>query len=208
MTEEEEEEGEEEGRRPPPPGHGGIGGALSGPSLGQPPLGYSAVSSSVDAKGYSSNEAVVALSWIPDQANSLAVGTGVKWLKLFDVREQRESYKIQAHPRGAVYGVTCDPHRPNMLATFSDATEPIKIWDTRKLDPASAGPVATIRPHSDQPGAQGQPPRVLQVAWSPASAGLLATVLAGCRAVQFWDVARSSSKPVQVRSARHHSAIF
>ena len=103
------------------------------------------------------SEATQALSWLPSMPSCIAVGTGVKWLRIYDLRrkpaESSRSWRTQnliaqylaffsedlnapksvvAHSR-AVNGVSFDPFHEHRLLTFSDDGI-IKLWDIRKLN--------------------------------------------------------------------------
>lgn len=74
----------------------------------------------------SNSEATLSLNWLPGDPYSLAVGTGFKWLRIYDIRGNSRPTSIVAHSK-TVNGVTFDPFNPMRLATFSeDGT--IKIW--------------------------------------------------------------------------------
>jgi WD repeat-containing protein mio len=134
----------------------------------------------------SNSEATVALSWVPLQPACLAVGTGFKWLRIYDLRaatvpaSASGSLSVVAHNK-AVLGVVFDRHRPHILATYTDGPqEAIKIWDIRRLD-TSMGPLVSLH-HSSK--------TLAQVSWCPTKPGILATASVEERYLSLWDVSK------------------
>ena len=123
---------------------------------------------------------MTALSWNSHQPTTLVVGTGLKYLRIYDMRlagvaagddsgggagaggglgvtvgddiaGSLAPLSVPAHAK-AVCGVAVEPHDGRLVATFSDsAGDDVKIWDLRRLDPGSPKPVVTIRPHAPSP---------------------------------------------------------
>ena len=96
------------------------------------------------------SEATQALSWLPSMPTCIAVGTGVKWLRIYDLRRMLYIYHLPvkfivlwvleditapksviAHSR-SINGVSFDPFNDGRLLTFSEDGI-IKLWDIRKL---------------------------------------------------------------------------
>ena len=120
-------------------------------------------------------ESAMALDWVPESPSCVAVGTGFKWLRLYDLRDKSPiSAGVMAHQR-SVQGVRFDSYRPRCLATFSDEGL-VKVWDVRKLSGNAIVEVAT--------GSKA----VRQVAWSPDRAGILATIASDEPWVSLWDI--------------------
>ncbi|KAJ0407657.1 hypothetical protein P43SY_010198 [Pythium insidiosum] len=162
----------------------------------------------------SNSEATVALSWVPMQPTCLAVGTGFKWLRIYDLRAASAvatsaagssasvgavasssssafataastPLSVVAHNK-AVLGVVFDPHRPHILATYTDAPqEVVKVWDIRRLDGA-AGPLASLHQTSKT---------LAQVSWCPTKPGILVTASAEERWISLWDVTKQDAEP-------------
>jgi hypothetical protein len=124
-------------------------------------------------------ESIVALSWLPGQQQCLAIGTGLKWLRMYDLRTSNaQPRSVIAHSK-AVHGVKFDKLRPHMLATFSEGTnEPIKIWDIRRLG-AEAKPAVILLPSLN---------KVTHLAWLPTRAGILATSGPKQPWIALWDI--------------------
>lgn len=131
----------------------------------------------------SNSEATVALSWVPLQPSCLAVGTGFKWLRIYDLRATMNGaapLSVVAHNK-AVLGVVFDRHRPHVLATYTDSPqEPIKVWDIRRLD-TNLGPLVSLHASSKT---------LAQVSWCPTKAGILATASVEERYLSLWDVSK------------------
>jgi hypothetical protein len=134
------------------------------------------------ARQLANAESVVALSWLPGQPQCLATGTGLKWLRMYDLRTSNaQPRSVIAHSK-SVHGVKFDKLRPHMLATFSEGSnEPIKIWDVRRLG-AEAKPAVVLQP------AYGQLNKVTHLAWLPTRAGILATSGPKQPWIALWDI--------------------
>jgi WD40 repeat protein len=61
------------------------------------------------------------MSWLPAHAHSLAIGSGAKWLRLYDVRGKKPTLSVLTGHAKRVGGVQFDPFCPNRLATCSAA---------------------------------------------------------------------------------------
>nr|CCA18830.1 conserved hypothetical protein [Albugo laibachii Nc14] len=126
------------------------------------------------------SEATVAVSWVPMEPSLLVTGTGFKWLRLYDLRMQTHMapLSVVAHTK-AVFGVTFDPQRPHLLATYSDGMqECIKVWDIRRID-ASTSPLASIQPSSRN---------ISHIVWCPARACTLVSSSSDEKYISFWDI--------------------
>jgi|MDSY01.2.fsa_nt_gb WD40 repeat protein len=169
----------------------------SSASLGDERLSTPAVAAMTPIFGGAYGEGVAAVSFLQGQDKTLAVGT-TKWLRIFDVRGPPESAtRIMAHER-AVRGLAVDPLRPHCLATFSDGhKEPINVWDIRKLDqPAKPTPWAIIKPFHVSKATTSS---VVDVAWSPMTTGVLASIQSDFRCLTFWETSRASnSRPLSL----------
>jgi WD40 repeat protein len=123
---------------------------------------------------FANSEAIVALSWLPNTPTALAAGTGNRWLRIYDLRDpSRVIASVGAHQK-SVFGVCFDPHRDNLLATFSEEST-IKLWDIRKLkDPTIQLPAGS---------------KVAQIGWCPTrGTGILASIGKDEKNIKLWDV--------------------
>ncbi|GBG27113.1 GATOR complex protein MIOS [Hondaea fermentalgiana] len=121
-------------------------------------------------------EPTYSLAWAPDKESCIAVGAGLGWLRLYDVRdaESQKPPAVVAHTK-IVSGIAFDPCRPDRLATFSEIDPFVKAWDLRRLDE----PIAIIHAVSRD---------IMQIAWSPVRSGLLACATADERFISLYDV--------------------
>eukprot|EP01117_Protostelium_nocturnum_P018083 TRINITY_DN7488_c0_g1_i2.p1 TRINITY_DN7488_c0_g1~~TRINITY_DN7488_c0_g1_i2.p1 ORF type:complete len:899 (-),score=298.73 TRINITY_DN7488_c0_g1_i2:10-2706(-) len=120
------------------------------------------------------SEATTALAWDPSNASCLVTGTGVKWLRIYDLRADTNSpQSVVAHSK-SVQGVSFDPFKHERLATFSEDGI-IKFWDVRNF----VEPVFSLVTNSK--GLQ-------QVEWCPKRSGVLASSSRDEKSIKFWDI--------------------
>lgn len=129
----------------------------------------------------------------------LAVGTGLRSLRLYDVRKARES-ATDVDTR-ATSGICFDPFESTRMASYyhgengnGNGNGIVEFWDTRKMPV----PVLTIHMHAqaaslseshDQEGGGGEGRgRLMQVAFSPRRRGLIGTLSAEARHVRLWTL--------------------
>ena len=133
----------------------------------------------------STSEAATSLAWHPSTAALLAVGTGSKWLRLYDTRDGVRggaSASVVAHSR-AVLGLRYDPHLHHRVASWSEDGL-VKVWDHRQL----TSPVLVV--HSS--GWKAAKARVVVEAdFCPTSPSLLATLSREEDFVRLWDLSAS-----------------
>jgi WD40 repeat protein len=137
---------------------------------------------------------VASLAWLMD-GNVLACGGQLRSLQLYDLRGAgggpagsavaapvSVSY---AHNFAVHVSAGSDPTRPWLLASFCRSpSEPVKIWDCRRMDSAS-GPVSEIKIRSGDYASY-----VSAVQWSPMESGRL--VVATGNTFHEYDVLSSS----------------
>lgn len=120
------------------------------------------------------SEATVALSWIPNAPSCLVTGTGVKWLRIYDLRADLSApQSVVAHSK-SVHGVKFDPFFPTRLATFSEDGI-IKLWDIRNF----VEPIFSLNSNSKG---------LIQVEWCPTRSGIIAAISRDERTIKFWDI--------------------
>ena len=158
------------------------------------------------------------MSWLPDNAHSLAVGTAMGWVKVYDTRTSNQtgaSCSILAHPAPRprkIRGIRPDPFRPYLFASYSDFPgDVVKIWDLRKVaNPTSKSVVppsfvivptsanAAVSPHSGNFSSQfassmgGDAEAVVDAAWSTARAGVMAVATSQRPCVSFYSTSTIS----------------
>ena len=128
----------------------------------------------------SHGDPVSSLAWQPRKSAVLAVGTGVKVLKIFDLRDggsrSAATASVSAH-RGAIISVDFDPERPSCICTVGKKDTVVKIWDMRRLGHL---PVAELTTHSSS---------LIQARFHPCRPGVLAIASKDENNVSVWDLA-------------------
>eukprot|EP01114_Cavostelium_apophysatum_P012662 TRINITY_DN288_c0_g1_i6.p1 TRINITY_DN288_c0_g1~~TRINITY_DN288_c0_g1_i6.p1 ORF type:complete len:932 (+),score=212.05 TRINITY_DN288_c0_g1_i6:136-2931(+) len=123
---------------------------------------------------FSNSEATTALAWLPSSPHCLVTGTGVKWLRLYDLRgDTNAPQSVVAHSK-SVHGVCFDPFKEERLATFSEDGL-IKLWDIRNFQEA----VFTLNTNSKG---------LLDIQWCPTRTGILASISRDEKNIKFWDL--------------------
>lgn len=115
----------------------------------------------------------------------MAVGTGFKWLRIYDSRGASRPLSVVAHNKG-VHGVQFDPFNSNRLATFSDDGI-IKLWDIRLL--RSSTPLMSV--HTS--GRSSKQRSLLQINWCPTRPGYLGTIFKDDSVLRLWDLSGAMS---------------
>ena len=126
----------------------------------------------------SNNEAVVSSGWFMDKPTSLALGTGFKWLRIYDIRSISQPLSVIAHIK-AVSLLAIDPHDTWRVATGSDEGI-VRLWDLRRL----TDPVQFI---------DTQNKRIDQMTWSPTQKNSLALLCKGETFLRQYDVSQNLS---------------
>eukprot|EP00762_Andalucia_godoyi_P005150 ANDGO_03996.mRNA.1 WD repeat-containing protein mio len=97
---------------------------------------------------FQGQEAAVSIAWLPFDPMSLAVGSGTRWLRIYDLRDTNTPKVQVAHSAKQVLGVRFDPFNHNRLMSYSDDGS-IKLWDIRRMDSPftsfTAGPKALVQ---------------------------------------------------------------
>ncbi|EFA82384.1 hypothetical protein PPL_04809 [Heterostelium album PN500] len=119
------------------------------------------------------SEATFSLAWIPNNPFCLIIGTGSKWLRIYDTRDSNISQSVTAHQK-SVNGISVDPFDNNRLATMSEDSV-VKIWDMRKFDEA----IISINTNYKA---------VQQIEWCPTRSGILATSGREKSTVKLYDI--------------------
>eukprot|EP01032_Pedospumella_encystans_P014614 gene14614-16769_t len=168
------------------------------------------------------SEAACSVSWLPDNAHSLAVGTSMGWVKVYDTRTNTSgaSCSIMAHPAPRprkIRGIRPDPFRPHLFATYSDYPgDVVKVWDLRKVanpsskaavvppsfivypqtaGTANASPINNSNTHSTSYFVNGggtEAEAVADVAWSTSRPGVLAVATSSRPVISFFSTNTAS----------------
>jgi len=167
------------------------------------------------------SEAACSVSWLPDNAHSLAVGTSMGWVKVYDTRTNTSgaSCSIMAHPAPRprkIRGIRPDPFRSHLFATYSDYPgDVVKVWDLRKVaNPGSkaavvppsfivypqaggtvSSPMSNNNTHSTSYFVNGggtEAEAVADVAWSTSRPGVLAVATSSKPVISFFSTSTAS----------------
>ena len=158
------------------------------------------------------SESATSIGWVGGSPSCLLVGTGFRWLRMYDLRAREASIgspvlSCHAHAK-AVYGVSSDPFHEMRVVSHSDEADGIiKGWDLRALREntplftiATTGKGAPLAPTdaAAMGGRGGSTARgVLHVGWCPTRKGLLSTVVEGSQTVYLWEVDQAIARHVE-----------
>jgi WD40 repeat protein len=143
---------------------------------------------------YGSSETITSLAWHLQNAQLLAAGMGLKWLRLYDLRQESAQPAIVISTR-AVYGINMDPFHEHQFASFTEEGI-IRVWDDRKANDA----VLTLNSDSRL--------GLARIAFSPRRSGLLASLTKDSESVTLWELQRevSANRSVGVPQASSEDA--
>ena len=160
------------------------------------------------------SEQALSIGWVgAESPPCLLVGTGFRWVRLYDLRDRDTAngsavLSCYAHAK-AVCGVCVDPYEPYRFVTHSeDADGLIKGWDVRKLrDNAPLFTIATSeRSGTGTPdgGNSRSAPRaaagIAHIGWSPTRRGVLSTIVDGSHTLCLWEVNHAVARQLESQS--------
>ncbi|EFC41387.1 hypothetical protein NAEGRDRAFT_80725 [Naegleria gruberi] len=152
-------------------------------------------------------EGATSISWIPGQPSSFLLGTSLKYIRLFDLREYASSMKTYKPPKNfavhnkSVLGIHFNPFDNNQFATYSEDSV-VKIWDMRKMpNPVRELNIANILP---QQLVQKAPPVISQVQWSTSHKNVIGVLTKDSNTVKLCDLSEQS-KSVKYKISNHKS---
>jgi len=119
------------------------------------------------------SEATLSLAWLPNSPHCLMVGTGSKWLKIYDIRDTNQSQALTTHQK-SVNGLCFDPFDSNRYATMGEDSI-VRIWDLRKFEES----ILTINTNCKS---------IQQIEWCPTRSGVLASVGKDKNTIKLWDI--------------------
>ena len=159
------------------------------------------------------SEAATSIGWLPHQPSCLLVGTGFRWLRMYDLRAREASagspvLSCHAHAKG-VYGVSFDPFHEMRLVTHSDEVDGvIKGWDIRSMrDNSPLFTVAAAGRTDAGGGRAGAPARgMTHVSWCPTRRGVLSTIVDGSATLHLWEIDQALTRHVEAPTATDDSA--
>lgn len=143
-------------------------------------------------------ESASAINWFPTNANLVAIGTSMGWVRVYDTRTGGQVMSVMANPATRprkVKGIRFDPFNQNNFVTFSDVPgETVKVWDIRRIVSSksavkNAGFLLSIR-SEDNFGITGI---ITDVAWSPARAGVVAVANSHQRCISLFNTVKSNA---------------
>lgn len=105
----------------------------------------------VGATQLSNNEAVTALDWLTDFPSTLVVGTGFKWLRLYDVRQSVTSSAL-----ASASAATASSSSSSLLATSSAAAAPASPKLPQSASSLTSSSASLPLPSQQQPQQQQQ----------------------------------------------------
>jgi hypothetical protein len=139
-----------------------------------------------------SGEAAVSLAWVPFDPLSLVVGTGARWLRIYDLRDSANLKAGLAHASKPIAGLRFDPFVQYRLLSFADDGL-IKLWDVRRLDAA----MGTLQVPS-MSGSGG----LIQCEWSPTVTGEFSTLSKDDVVLRLWSVTDTLIKTTHPHASR------
>jgi len=148
------------------------------------------------------SEATVSLAWAPRSPHMLMVGTGYKWMRIYDLRDINNPKAVVAHTKN-VFGLCFDPNNDSRIATFSDDGT-IKVWDTRMLVKRTSQEAALW--FSAGKG-------LSQIGWCPTRSGVLGSITEGSSTISLWDTntgkvsdeGQQEGKPIKMKRCQTYS---
>ena len=153
-------------------------------------------------------EGASSISWLPGNASCFLLGTTLKYIRLFDLREYTvSSAKTYKPPKSfavhnkSVLGIYFNPFDGNQFATFSE--DPIiKLWDLRKMP----NPVKELNVSSILPASSKITPVISQIQWSNAHKNVMGILTKDSNTVKLCDLSEQS-KTVKYKIS-NHKAVF
>nr|CAG4714812.1 unnamed protein product [Naegleria fowleri] len=138
-------------------------------------------------------EGATSISWMPNQSNIFLLGTSLKYIRLFDLRDSlamkscKPSKSFAVHNK-SVLGIHFNPFDSNQFATYSEESV-VRIWDMRKMpNPIKELNVASLFPASSQK----TPPTISQVQWSTSHKNVLGVLTKDSNSIKLCDLAEQA----------------
>ena len=156
--------------------HGTFVWDVNGPLMAVKKSRGSQVQVSTPLQSLGHSEATSSLAWSPHSREVLVMGTGFKWMRIFDLRDANNPIPVVAHQK-TVCGTCFNPCNPHQLATYSDDGT-IKVWDTRMLAKRTSQECSLWFVTGS---------RVSQIGWCPSRPGVLASISENSATLQLWD---------------------
>ncbi|KAF9138717.1 hypothetical protein BG015_002278 [Linnemannia schmuckeri] len=129
---------------------------------------------------YGSSEVISSCAWFTNEPKVLAAGMGMKYIRVYDTREDPNSPSSLVISTKAVHGLCMDPFHENRMASCSDDGV-IKIWDIRN-------PSQQILSFYTGPKTAPQSSTLVRISFNPQRAGLLASLTKEATCLKVWDI--------------------
>ncbi|KAF9305749.1 hypothetical protein BGZ74_009090 [Mortierella antarctica] len=130
---------------------------------------------------YGSSEVISSCAWFTNEPKVLVAGMGMKYIRVYDTREDPNSPSSMIISTKAVHGLCMDPFHDNRMASCSDDGN-IKIWDIR--NPSQA--ILSFYTGSRQ--TPQTPSTLVRIQFSPQRSGLLASLSKEASCIKVWDI--------------------
>ncbi|KAF9904605.1 hypothetical protein EC991_002533 [Linnemannia zychae] len=129
---------------------------------------------------YGSSEVISSCAWFTNEPKVLAAGMGMKYIRVYDTREDPNSPSSLVISTKAVHGLCMDPFHENRMASCSDDGV-IKIWDIRN-------PSQQILSFYTGPKSTPQSSTLVRISFNPQRSGLLASLTKEATCLKVWDI--------------------
>ncbi|KAF9583248.1 hypothetical protein BGW38_009933, partial [Lunasporangiospora selenospora] len=153
---------------------------------------------------YGSSEVISSCAWFANSPKVLVAGMGMKYIRVYDTREDPNTPSSLVISTKAVHGLCMDPFHDNRMASCSDDGT-VKIWDVR--NPAQPIPTRHILSFYTGPKPTTQAASTLvRIAYSPKRAGSLASLTKDASCIKVWDIQEGTvraPRPVSRMDSNH-----
>ncbi|KAF9946376.1 hypothetical protein BGZ72_000381 [Mortierella alpina] len=130
---------------------------------------------------YGSSEVISSCAWFTNQPKILAAGMGMKYIRVYDTREDPNSPSSMVISTKAVHGLCMDPFHEDRMASCSDDGI-IKIWDVRN----PAQPILSF--YTGPKSAPQSSSTLVRISFNPQRSGLLASLTKEATCLKVWDI--------------------
>ncbi|KAF9174790.1 hypothetical protein BGX20_009785 [Mortierella sp. AD010] len=125
---------------------------------------------------YGSSEVISSCAWFTHEPRVLAAGMGMKYIRVYDTREDPNSPSSIVTSTKAVHGLCMDPFNQNRMASCTDDGN-ISIWDIRK-------PTQPILSFDAGP----QKYALVRIQFNPQRSGIIASLTKEASCLKIWDI--------------------
>ncbi|KAF9979599.1 hypothetical protein BGZ65_006300, partial [Modicella reniformis] len=132
---------------------------------------------------YGSSEVISSCAWFTHEPKVLAAGMGMKYIRVYDTREDPNSPSSLVISTKAVHGLCMDPFHDDRMASCTDDGN-ISIWDIRK----ASQPILSF-----DTGPQKAP--LIRIQFNPKRSGLIASLTKEASCMKVWDIQEGTIHP-------------